>query len=225
VSDADLRRARIEVLDAQGRPKEELPVQFKPTEYSIEKSVTHGDQRLPGSTLPITQFVSGDAETLSMELFFDTYPTETTNPGAKADGPTDVREYTDRIDGLMKLDPDRGEPPVCRFVWGSLLFTSVVESASKQFTMFLPSGVPVRARVNITFKRYAGAFERRTESSGQTVEQPRMWVVKQGDTLWDIAATEYGDPYAWRDIASANGIENPRTLQIGTELVLPKRGA
>jgi nucleoid-associated protein YgaU len=45
--------------------------------------------------------------------------------------------------------------------------------------------------------------------------------VTEGDTLWDIAGAEYGDPQQWRRIADANGVENPRTLQVGTVLEIP----
>jgi nucleoid-associated protein YgaU len=49
----------------------------------------------------------------------------------------------------------------------------------------------------------------------------KTWVVKRGDSLWSIAAKEYGDPADWRLIADVNHIRNPRMLTPGRELIIP----
>lgn len=211
-TDADLKKARIEVLDGKGKIDEEIKVLFNPTEYSLDKSVTYGDQALPGFTSPVTQFVSGDAETLSMELFFDVY---------ESDEVEDVRTHTDRIDELLRVDGDLHAPPIVRFVWGSISFKSVLESASKRFTMFLDDGIPVRARMDVTFREYTTPGEQRAEQPRHSADRATIHRVTEGDTLWAIADAEYGDPTEWRSIATANGIENPRTIQPGRELAIP----
>lgn len=58
------------------------------------------------------------------------------------------------------------------------------------------------------------------DTSGDDGE--RTVVVEEGDTLWDIAEEEYGDPTKWRVIAEANDIEDPRSLEPGTVLVIPE---
>lgn len=207
---SDLMKAQIHVLGKRGVVQDVIPVLFNPTEYSLSKSISYGDQPLAGLTTPVTQFVSGDAETLSMELFFDTY-----------DEKVDVRAFTARIDELLEVDGDLHAPPRCRFVWGSLVFTAVVESAEKQFTMFLANGIPVRARVNVTFREYATPEEQLTETKRLSADKTTVRRVTEGDTLPLLAAEEYDDPGKWRHIADANGIENPRDLRPGTELVVP----
>lgn len=47
------------------------------------------------------------------------------------------------------------------------------------------------------------------------------YIVKAGDTLWDIADRKYGNGFRWKEIAKINGVSNPRLLQIGTKLKLP----
>jgi len=42
-------------------------VLFNPAEYSIEKGNTFQSTSLPGLATPVTQFVTGNADTLSME--------------------------------------------------------------------------------------------------------------------------------------------------------------
>lgn len=57
-------------------------------------------------------------------------------------------------------------------------------------------------------------------SAGRVDERPAQstYVVKKGDTLWDIACRFYGDGTKWGTIAQKNGVADPRKLQIGTVL-------
>lgn len=50
----------------------------------------------------------------------------------------------------------------------------------------------------------------------------QTYVVKKGDTLWDLAQKFYRNPNKWPKIADANKIRNPKLLQIGTKLTIPK---
>ena len=53
-----------------GKP-EPYNVQYNPKEFSLEKSIQHGEINIPGLDAPLQQFVRGQAEKLSVELFFD----------------------------------------------------------------------------------------------------------------------------------------------------------
>lgn len=209
-TESNLKKALIQVLDRQGSPTDEIPVLFNPDEYSLNKQVYHSDQNLPGRKTPVNQFVHGNADSLSMDLFLDTY-----------EEGTDVREYTDRIQELLEVDEERHAPPVCRFVWGTLNFKSVLEQATMNFTMFRSNGIPVRARVDVTFKEYKNPAEESTARPRQSADRTKVWTVTEGDTLWRIAGEEYGDPGRWRPIAKANDIDTPRTLNPGRDLVVP----
>ena len=46
------------------------------------------------------------------------------------------------------------------------------------------------------------------------------WVQK-GETLFSIARRYYNDGWRWQEIASANGIDDPSGLKVGTRLVIP----
>lgn len=205
-TDSNLTKALV-VVDG-----EEIPVRFNPTEYNLDKSLSFADQSLPGFTSPVTQFTGGEAETLSMELFFDAYEEDD----------RDVRKYTDRVRSLLEVDGDLHAPPICQFVWGGLDFTSVLQSANTRFTMFLPSGVPVRARMDVTFKEYRPPSKQLEEVRRSSADKTKLRRVTEDLTLPLLADAEYGDPTKWRPIAEANGIDNPRTLRPGDELVVPR---
>lgn len=205
-TDSKLTKAFISV-DGGG----EIPVKFNPTEYNLDKSVTYSDQSLPGFTSPVTQFSGGESETLSMELFFDAYEEQT----------RDVRQFTDQVRDLLQVDGVKHAPPICRFVWGGLDFKAVLQSANTRFTMFLDTGVPVRARMNVTFKEYNPPEWQKKKEPRSSPDRTKRHRVSEDETLWLLADEEYGDPTRWRLIAEANAIDNPRVLRSGDELVVP----
>lgn len=213
-------------LVAKDKPWLVAPCLFNPTELSVEKSNQFAEVNIPGLSSSVLQFVRGNSRTVSMDLLFDTYEEK-----------IDVRLLTDRITGwdagsmfsplpdvakgLMDINSDLHAPPVCLFIWGAFVFQCIIERASKRFTMFLPEGIPVRATVSVTLKEYRKVETQVTELDLHSSDLTKRRVVTQGDSLWYIAAKEYGDPAEWREIADANKISNPRLLTPGRELAIP----
>jgi nucleoid-associated protein YgaU len=206
--------AFIEALEGVHKG-EKAEVIFNPAEYSLQKGNQFASAPLPGLSNPVLSFVNGDADILSMELFFDTY----TNKGA-----SDVRDETKKIARLLDIDPTIHAPPPVRFVWGPLSFQAVIERLTQRFTMFREDGVPVRATLNVTFKEYKTIEEQLSERPTESSDWTKRRVVADQDRLCLIAAIEYGDPAVWRVIAEANEIDNPRLLVPGQELRLPPLG-
>jgi hypothetical protein len=145
-----------------------------------------------------------------MDLFFDTYE--------KAE---DVRNYTRRITGLLEINSHIHAPPICLFVWGKLVFRAVLESVTQKFTLFLDSGVPARATLNVTFKEYKTIIEQFLSIPRFSSDRTKQRQLIEGDNIWLLADREYGDPGCWRHIAKANNIDNPRKINAGRELMLP----
>jgi nucleoid-associated protein YgaU len=46
--------------------------------------------------------------------------------------------------------------------------------------------------------------------------------IKNGDTLWDIAATYYRNPWLYPKLAKANAIKNPDLIFAGTRITIPE---
>jgi hypothetical protein len=208
-----LEKASIQAMDpAGGNIGGPISVLFNPAEYTIEKSNTYQQTALPGLETPITQFVSGAAASLTMELFFDTY---TDKSGE------DVRNYTNKVTDLLKVNADLHAPPICRFQWGRVQFKAVLERVSRRFTMFLSDGTPVRAVLTATFKEFRTQAEQLSGTPRQSADRTKLWIVKQGDSLWGIAGKVYNDARLWRPIALRNQIHRPRVIAPGTELVIP----
>src|SRR5688572_30777594 len=127
----ELNTAVIRRINGRKPLPEDIEVLFNPAEYSIEKGNTFQSISLPGLSSPVTQFVAGNADTLTMDLFFDTY---TKSSGQKVVQNQDVRHYTRQVTNLMEIDPTLHAPPICEFIWGppigtplGVLFKGIIE--------------------------------------------------------------------------------------------------
>jgi hypothetical protein len=174
----------------------------------------------------VQQYVRGQTEKITLELFFDT------TEFGMVDNVTDVRDYTGPVYQLTKVRSDTHAPPRCLLMWGESgkLFsfgTSInpwclLETISQEFTLFSPGGVPLRAKLNCTFREAWTIDEQLVETPRHSADRTQIRVLESGQTLSDLAWKEYGDSALWRPIAEANGVRNPRTVPAGTRLQIPR---
>jgi nucleoid-associated protein YgaU len=200
---------------------DKIPVMFNPEEYTVNKDINYAQTSIPGLSGPILQFVNGNMQTLEMELLLDTYEEHREGSRVLNQAGEDVRNLTRKITDLMVIDPEIHAPPVLIFAWGSFSFTCVLARASQRFIMFKPDGIPVRARLNVTFNEYIDPEREAKEISRQTADYTKLHTVVEGETLSSIAADAYGNPRMWRPIALDNNIDEPRNLSIGQRLRIP----
>jgi len=193
---------------------ESFKVLFNPEEYTINKDNNFASQAIPGLSGPLLQFVHGNMRTLEMELFFDTYDTDSLPK-------RDVREETNRVVKLTAIDPELHAPPILLVSWASLQFRCVLARVSQKFIMFSDDGTPVRARLNVTFNEFIDAEREAKEVARQTANFSKVHVVTQGETLSMIAARLYDNAQSWRPIAIVNDISDPRSLFPGQSLRIP----
>lgn len=196
------------IIEPQGQSA--INVLFNPNAYSVGKGNQIAEAAIPGLQAPVLQYVHGNARTLGMELFFDTYEEQ-----------SDVRDYTDDIYDLLEIDAETHVPPICQVSWGGFSFRGVLEQVSGRFSLFLPDGTPVRANLTVNFKEYIDVANLVRVDPLQSSDHRKTRLVCAGDRLPSIAWEEYQDAGKWRHIAEANGIDDPKALVVGARLVIP----
>ena len=211
-----------------------FPVQYNPTEFSLDKGVQLAEIAIPGLDSPLLQFVRGQTEKLSVDLFFDT-----TDAGTGA-GAVSVTALTDPIYSLTKIEPAGHAPPIVTFAWnavfpGALLppatgnqrrnaFRGVVDSCRQKFTFFSPEGVPLRATLTLSLREYKTLDDQLSQLNLSSPDRTHAYLTRAGDTLARIAAVHYQQPGDWRAIADGNEIDDPRRLDPGVLLTVPSIG-
>ena len=198
-----------------------LPIvcQFNPSEYDVSNSVKYASKTTPGGRTTIHQFVAGESPTLTLSLMFDTYiPPSIDVP---VEGGIDVTLLTRQVVALTHIKGTLHRPPIVTFMWGTVTFRGIVTDVKQKFTMFLTSGIPVRAKLDVTFKAVGDNQILSMLSPLESPDRTKYRVLKQGEYLWNYANEEYGSPSMWRVIAKENGIMNPLDVEPGMHLKLP----
>ncbi|HLN63073.1 MAG TPA: LysM peptidoglycan-binding domain-containing protein [Symbiobacteriaceae bacterium] len=224
VSNVKLDRAQFswgdsydQVSRSQMPPEQQFEVLYNPTEYSIDTDNQISETAIPGLGAPVMQFVHGRGRTLTMQLFIDT-----TEPQMMAGTlVNDASEAVAKITDLLAIKSATKAPPLCRVDWGTLHFVGVLLSAKVRYLLFNYKGKPLRATVDVTLREYQPINVQLKQTSGASPEQTKTRTIKQGETLSQIAAQEYGDASQWRQIAQANGIDDPRKVPAGKSLIIP----
>lgn len=217
---SQLKKASITVLDG-ARKGEVIVVLFNPSEYSLERSNSYKATSVPGLGAPLLQFVNGESDRLSMDLFLDDY----TDPN----GPTSLRQSeSDPLNSrlralttLLEIDRDLHAPPPVRFNWGPLEFAAVIERLGRKVTMFHPDGAPARVSLSVAFKEYRTLRQQLEDPRRESADKTKRRVVVGRERLWWIAAREYDDASEWVRVARANDLDDPREIAPGDWLELP----
>jgi nucleoid-associated protein YgaU len=215
-----LKKATITVLEGADKGKV-IAVLFNPTEYSFERTNSYKTTAVPGLGSPLIQFVNGECDQLSMELFLDDYtdPTGPTSLQQREKDPV-AKRLTD-ISKLLEIDRDLHAPPPVRFNWGPMEFAAVIEKLGRKVTMFHPDGTPARATLSVSFKEYRTLRQQIEDPRRESADKTKRRVVVGREALWWIAAREYDDPKEWTRIAAANDLDDPREIAAGDWLELP----
>jgi hypothetical protein len=191
-----------------------VSVQFNPETLKVTKANTVAKTETAGSSA--MQFVATTSTKLDLELWFD---------ATVLDRDRGLRSLTEGV--YYFITPDRASSdakfsvPGVRFQWGEFIFDGVLTSLNETLELFSADGRPLRSRMTLGFTSQDIRFRVQGMSdsgggagaAGQAPQTP----VKMGDFIQQVAA-KAGQPGAWKAIAAANGVENPRLPDVGTLL-------
>jgi hypothetical protein len=117
-------------------------------------------------------------------------------------------------------------PPVLILQWGDPLRGHLVKGIMKKvdvkYIRFDDGGNPLRAEVTCVFQEAADfLLSLLTNPTSGGVPGRRGHTLTQGENLQTVAQQNYGRPGAWRELAAANGIDDPLRVRPGRRLSLP----
>lgn len=226
-----LAQAYFEILDGANKGTK-IKVQYNPTQFTTSKGAQIAEIAIPGIDSPVLQFVRGQNEKVSLELFFDS-----TKDGMDGSAKS-VTEMTNPFYALVKMSGNQHAPTRCRFGWGTEFpglinnegdisakrksFDCIVESVEQRFTLFNPEGVPLRAILTLQLREYKSLKTQLEQLNLRTADHTRIHTVQEGENLPQVAYQAYGDAAKWRLIARENNLLDPRKIYPGMTLVLPQ---
>jgi nucleoid-associated protein YgaU len=159
-------------------------------------------------------------------------------------GMNDVTYVTRRIEELKKIvygfNNTTHEPPTVMVIWGDVdPFKGKLEDLQITYTLFHPSGAPLRADIQVQFGEHnatgsstAGAIVAAIGAvasvggsvTGALLASPDLThrrIVKATDTLPLLCEEIYKDASFYWQVAEANNLTHFRELEVGSELFFP----
>jgi len=188
---------------------------LNPSSYTHGYSIEYNKKEALGQLGSDSKFSGINPEKVNFDLLLDgTGVVEGTTDDVK----TQVTNLTDLV---YKYDGSTHEPNHVQLLWGSLIFYGRLESLSVEYTLFKPSGEPLRAKVKLAFAGFMTKEEEALRANRSSPDLSHVIEVKAGDTLPLLCYKVYQDSSYYLEVARFNNLNKFRQLKPGTKLHFP----
>lgn len=218
-----LRMTRYTVETA-GNEKLDESVQFSvmlnPSDVKHGFVIRYAREGAQGSSHKTPKFAATGDETLSFSIVIDA--TGAVPAAVQGDDPVPVETQLQALYRVVyTYDGEKHEPPHVRLLWGTLIFFGRLTTLSVNHSLFGPSGISLRAKVDLAFVGAMSKTEDNLRSNRSSPDLSHLIVVRDGDTLPLLCQRVYGDPAYYPDVARLNGLTDIRRLAPGLQLHFP----
>lgn len=141
------------------------------------------------------------------------------------------KDVTTQVQTLLSLaytmNSSTHKPNYLRIVWGNFpfhngdVFDCLLSDLQVNYTLFDPTGKPLRAKLSATFCSYVAQELRVRKEGKESPDVTHRRKVTAGDTLPLMVNDIYGEPDYYLQVAKVNGLVNFRKLAANTNLRFP----
>jgi nucleoid-associated protein YgaU len=196
---------------------------INPSELSLTRKTDYGGCVPMGDTGSGRNFARMQPGDLEFSTVFD--GTGVVPIPANVSLPTEVEDQLNMLNGVVyTYNGEQHEPNVVQILWGTLVFYGRLTTFSIEYTLFRPSGAPLRAKAAMAFQGYKSPQEAALEANQSSPDLSHAVVVRDGDTLPLLCHRIYGDSSYYVDVARFNGLHAFRALKPGLLLHFPPLG-
>ncbi|HEY1255737.1 MAG TPA: hypothetical protein VGF01_13245 [Terracidiphilus sp.] len=192
-------------------------VQINPETYSQQYATKFICDEAVNTGGVINKFVVQKPQDLGLEFYLDAT--------GVLPGVLSVNDDLDRFKSIVySYNGTIHSPNYLRILWGQLTFDCRLETLNVEYTLFTPSGVPLRAKLTTTFQQYLSPEKMQLQARNSSPDLTHSRITSSRDTLPLLCFQIYGDSKYYLDIARINGLDNFRDLQPGQKIVFPPLG-
>ena len=168
-----------------------------------------------GKAAPTPEFSSYGAEKVNFDLVIDGTGVVSLLSPSVADQIKELKSIVYQYVG------DKHEPRIVRLSWVKLSLFCRMETMTVQYTLFKPSGDPLRAKVKLSFVRFMSKEEEAHRAGRASPDLTHVVEVKAGDTLPLLCYRIYNDSSYYAAVAKINNVVSFRGLVPGSRLEFP----
>lgn len=188
---------------------------LNPSKYSRAYEIAYSERKTYGQAGSPVRFHAISDETVSFEVLLDgTGVVSTSAP----DVATQVRGLSQVVYNYQGTEH---EPNHVQVLWGSFIFFGRLTTMSVNYTLFKPSGDPLRATVSLAFRGFMTEQEEARLANRSSPDLTHVIEVRAGDTLPLLCHRVYKDASYYADVARFNNLVNFRDLAPGLRLQFP----
>jgi hypothetical protein len=193
---------------------------INPSEFSHVRTICYNAKRTQGQTGNPLKFSAVNPDKISFSVVFDGTGAVPLPAGSSA--PSEVVNQIEALSAIVcNYQGEDHEPNPVQLLWGTLIFEGRLQSLSTNYTLFKPSGAPLRARSDLVFKGFASNAEANLLADRSSPDLSHSVTVVAGDTLPLLCQRIYGDSRYYPDVAAYNSLREFRRLQPGARLHFP----
>jgi hypothetical protein len=195
-------------------------VMLNPSDVSHDKTITYDETVFIGGLAAEKKFSAYQPETFSFSVMLD--GTGVVPPASPTTATKDVTtQIADLCSVIYDYVGDKHEPSRVRVLWGTVIFFGRLQTLKTKYTLFKPSGDPLRATVGLAFVGTTSSTEAALMANRSSPDLSHIVEVRQGDTLPLLCQRIYGDPGYYLDVARFNRLVDFRNLKPGGKLPFP----
>jgi hypothetical protein len=105
--------------------------------------------------------------------------------------------------------------------WGSFVFQCHLTALSYDYTLFSPSGEPLRVKVSVEFTNNISLEEAEKQTNKQSPNMTHIITLKSGESIAGWCNEIYGDASYCVDVARYNHLPGFRSIPAGTKITFP----
>lgn len=189
-------------------------LQVNPSRIKYKKEITATSKGPIGGQYRAPKYASHKPITFSFDTMLDA-------TGAIPSSKNIVQQVEDLEKVVYNINGAIHRPNYLKISWGSFVFNGVLDSIDYEYTLFAPSGLPVRVKVSFTLTGYMDKQQAARKENKQSPDLSRTIILKAGESIPSWCNEIYGDPSYCSEVARINGLAGFRNVQPGTRLLFP----
>ena len=192
---------------------------LNPSEFKHKREIRYNTRATLGQVGSDTRFSAVQPDTVTFSILLDGTGVV---PVAPANRNKEVADHVKALnDVVYKYDGEDHEPDHVRLLWGTLILYGRLQSMAVQYTLFKPSGDPLRAKIDLEFVGFMSTKEAELAANRSSPDLSHLVEVRDGDTLPLLCNRIYGDPAYYPEVARHNKLDSFRQLTPGDRLHFP----
>lgn len=192
----------------------EFELQINPSALKFNKSI---------------KYTASDVQVATQTVKYDAHAATTLSFDFVLDATGVAYQIKDSIDQTIKqledtayvLDSSTHAPSSLTVSWGATVFKCYLTSLSYDYTLFSPSGEPLRVKVSVSFTDSTSLEEAARKANKQSPDMTHAVTLKAGESIAWWCYKIYGDASYCTDVAKFNRLQGFRNVPHGTQILFP----